>query len=164
MATAVQTEVTGRTRDPRVLLNGLAHRVPHFITDNEPTLWDREIALLTRDNPIMTRDTAERLLGQAIAYTLTAMEHPGVDMGVGYTVDVAVHALILDTPLYFALCDEYNGGRYKHHAPLVERRLDGTVTRTAELLRENGFDVDDELWAMDAAKCSPCDNKVPDSH
>jgi hypothetical protein len=160
MSTAVQT----RTRDPRVLLNGLAHRVPQLVTENEPTLWDREIALLTRDNPIMTKDTAERLLGQAIAYTLTAMERPGIDMGVGYTVDLAVHALILDTPLYFALCDEYNGGQYKHHAPLIERRRDGTVTRTAELLRENGFAVDEELWAMDAADCSPCDNKVPDSH
>jgi hypothetical protein len=41
---------------------------------------------------------------------------------------------------------------------------EGTVTRTAELLRENGFAVDEELWAMDAADCSPCDNKVPDSH
>lgn len=153
-----------RTRDPRVVLNALAHRVPQLVTDSEPTLWDREIALLTRDNPIMTKDTAERLLGQAIAYVLTAMERPGVDMGVGYTVDVAVHALILDTPLYFALCDEYNSGIYKHHAPLIERRRDGTVMRTADLIRENGFEVDEELWAMDAADCSPCDNKVPDSH
>lgn len=153
-----------RTRDPRVVLNALAHPVPQLVTDSEPTLWDREIALLTRDNPIMTKDTAERLLGQAIAYVLTAMERPGVDMGVGYTVDVAVHALILDTPLYFALCDEYNSGIYKHHAPLIERRRDGTVMRTADLIRENGFEVDEELWAMDAADCSPCDNKVPDSH
>ncbi|MYU54679.1 MULTISPECIES: hypothetical protein [Streptomyces] len=160
MSTAVQT----RTRDPQILLNALAHRVPHLITGTEPTLWDREIALLLRDNSVMTRDTAERLLGQAIAYTITAMERKGVDMGVGYTVDVAVHALILDTPLYFALCDEYNGGQYKHHAPLIERRCDGTVMRTAEILRDNGFAVDDELWAMDAAECSPCDNKVPDSH
>ncbi|MFD7289863.1 hypothetical protein [Streptomyces sp. NPDC059863] len=160
MATALQT----RTRDPRIILNALAHRVPHLITETEPTLWDREIALLLRDISVMTRDTAERLLGQAIAYTITAMERKGVDMGVGYTVDVAVHALILDTPLYFALCDEYNGGQYKHHAPLIERRCDGTVMRTAEILRDNGFAVDDELWALDAAECSPCDNKVPDSH
>ncbi|MBB5939106.1 hypothetical protein [Streptomyces zagrosensis] len=160
MSTAVQT----RTREPQIILNALAHRVPHLITDTEPTLWDREIALLLRDNSVMTRNTAERLLGQAIAYTITAMERKGVDMGVGYTVDVAVHALILDTPLYFALCDEHNSGQYKHHAPLIQRRCDGTVTRTADILRDNGFAVDDELWGMDAAECSPCDNKVPDSH
>ncbi|MEU0838594.1 hypothetical protein ABZ370_03860 [Streptomyces sp. NPDC005962] len=160
MSTAAPT----RTRDPQLLLNALAHRVPSLITDTEPTLWARETALLLRDNAVMTRDTAERLLGQAIAYTITAMECQGVDMGVGYTVDVAVHALILDTPVYFALCDEYHGGQYKHHAPLIRRRCDGTVTRTADILRGNGFAVDDELWAMDAAECSPCDDKVPDSH
>jgi hypothetical protein len=96
MSTAIQT----LTRDPRSILNGLTKRVPHLITSEEPTLWDRETALLVRDSPIMTRETAERLLGQAIAYTITAMERRGVDMGVGYTVDVAVHQLILDTPLY----------------------------------------------------------------
>lgn len=160
MSTAIQS----RTRDPQILLNKLAYPVPQLITENEPTLWEREVALLLRDNSVMTRDTAERLLGQAIAYTITAMERKGVDMGVGCTVDVAVHALILDTPLYFALCDEYNGGQYKHHAPLIERRCDGIVSRTAQLLRVNGFAVDDELWSMDAAECSPCDDKVPDSH
>ncbi|WEV25728.1 hypothetical protein OYE22_11330 [Streptomyces sp. 71268] len=160
MSTAVHT----RTRDPQAILNALAHRVPHLVTTAELTLWEREVALLLRDNSVMTRDTAERLLGQVIAYTITAMERKGVDMGVGYTVDVAVHALILDTPLYFALCDEYNGGEYKHHAPLITRRRDGTVLRTAQILRDNGFAVDAELWSMDAAECSPCDNQVPDSH
>ncbi|MGR8010346.1 hypothetical protein [Streptomyces hypolithicus] len=101
MSTATLT----RTRDPRELLNALASRVPQLITGDEPTIWDREIALLTRDNPIMTTATAERLLEQAVAYMITAMERPGVDMGVGYTVDQAVHAIILDTPLMFAFCD-----------------------------------------------------------
>ncbi|MFD4021058.1 hypothetical protein [Streptomyces sindenensis] len=27
-----------------------------------------------------------------------------------------------------------------------------------------GFNADDELWSVDGANCSPCDNKVPDSH
>lgn len=66
MSTAIQT----RTRDPQILLNKLAYRVPALITENEPTLWEREVALLLRDNSVMTRDTAERLLGQAIAYDL----------------------------------------------------------------------------------------------
>ncbi|HZG05774.1 MAG TPA: hypothetical protein VE546_19730 [Streptomyces sp.] len=42
-----------------------------------------------------------------------------------------------------------------------------THTRCSEpgyLIRANDFEVDDELWAVDASDCSPCDNKVPDSH
>ncbi|MBD0742634.1 hypothetical protein [Streptomyces sp. CBMA152] len=160
MSTVVQT----RTRDPRIILNAVRERVPQLVADvGVADLWEREVALLLRDS-VEVPSLAERILGQGIAYLITAMECPGVDMGVGKTVDVGVHQLILDTPLYFALCEEYNGGRYKHHAPLIERRRDGTVMRTAELLRKNGFTVDAELWAVDASDCSPCDDKVPDSH
>ncbi|MER6913076.1 hypothetical protein ABT354_15515 [Streptomyces sp. NPDC000594] len=160
MSAAVRT----RTRDPRVILNALRERVPQLVNDvGVKDLWDREVRLLLRDS-VSVPSLAERVLGQGVAYLITAMESPGVDMGVGRTVDIGVHQLILDTPLYFAFCDAYNGGRYKHHAPLIERRRDGTVMRTAELLRRNGFMVDDELWAGDESDCSPCDDKVPDSH
>ncbi|MBZ2408066.1 hypothetical protein HX747_10075 [Streptomyces sp. L06] len=43
-------------------------------------------------------------------------------------------------------------------------RSAGLCLRTAEFLRGIGFQVDDELWAIDGANCSPCDDKVPDSH
>ncbi|WP_329312545.1 hypothetical protein [Streptomyces sp. NBC_01262] len=126
-------------------------------------LWDREIALLMRDN-VMVRDMAERILGSAVAYLITAMERPDIHLGVGKIVDLGVHQIILDTPVYFAFCEVYNGGQYKHHAPLIQRRTDGLVIRTADVLRANGFDADEELWAIDGADCSPCDNKAPDSH
>ncbi|MDT0317227.1 hypothetical protein [Streptomyces millisiae] len=162
MGTAVETKPL--TRDPQIILNALRDRVPHLITDvGVDSLWEREVRLLLRDS-VAVRSLAERILGQGVAYLVTAMENPGVDMGVGYTVDLGVHQIILDTPLYFAFCDEYNRGVYKHHAPLIERRRDGTVLRTAELLRRSGFAVDEELWSVDASDCSPCDNQVPDSH
>jgi hypothetical protein len=62
------------------------------------------------------------------------------------------------------LCDAYNEGRYKHHAPFIERRRDGLCLRSADFLTSMGFDIDLELWAIDGTDCSPCDNKVPDSH
>ncbi|MFJ4962790.1 hypothetical protein ACIP6P_10145 [Streptomyces sp. NPDC088729] len=89
---------------------------------------------------------------------------PEVRRGVGRLVDLGVHQLILDTPAWWALCDTYNGGRYQHHAPFIERRNDGLCLRTAEFLASIGFDVDEELWAIDGTDCSPCDNKVPDRH
>ncbi|MFH8592391.1 hypothetical protein [Streptomyces rimosus] len=157
-------EAPTRTRDPRVILDALEERVPHLVADvGVDDLWEREVRLLLRDS-VAVRSLAERILGQGIAYLITAMENPGVDMGVGKTVDIGVHQIILDTPLYFAFCDQHNGGKYKHHAPLIERRRDGTVMRTANLIGTNGFEVDTELWAVDESDCSPCDNKVPDSH
>ncbi|NGO70755.1 hypothetical protein [Streptomyces boncukensis] len=157
-------------RDPKALLNAVrphvrecTYNVLESPGSADCDLWEREIRLLMRDH-VMVRDMAERILGNAVMYLLTAMERPDVHLGVGKTVDIGVHQLILDSPVYFALCEAYNRGRYKHHAPLIERRRDGTVLRTADVIRANGFDADGELWAMDGADCSPCDDKAPDSH
>ncbi|WP_406381166.1 hypothetical protein [Streptomyces sp. NBC_01618] len=163
MSTVVQAQT--RTRDPQTILNAVQPHIRHLainVTDGG-TIWERGIALLLRDN-VMVRNMAERILANAVMYTITAMEHADVHLGVGKIVDIGVHQLILDTPVYFALCDVYNGGRYKHHAPFIQRRTDGLCLRTADFLRSNGFDIDEELWAIDGANCSPCDNKAPDSH
>ncbi|MBT2674335.1 hypothetical protein J7E95_26690 [Streptomyces sp. ISL-14] len=161
MATAVEASV--RIRDTRAILNALQQRDPLLVPDKGMDVWEREVRLLLRDS-VAVRSLAERILDQGIAYLITAMENPGVDMGPGYTVDIGIHQIILDTPVYFALCDMYNGGHYKHHAPLVKRRRDGIVMRTAEIIRSNGFEIDRELWEVDASDCGPCDEKVPDSH
>ncbi|MFF9483665.1 hypothetical protein [Streptomyces sp. NPDC014676] len=58
----------------------------------------------------------------------------------------------------------YDLFRFKHHAPLIERRSDGLCLRTGDFLKSQGWAIDEELWAIDGADCSPCDDKVPDSH
>ena len=70
---------------------------------------------------------------------------PEVHLRVGKLVDIGVHQLILDTPVWWALCDTYNEGRYKHHAPLIKRRRDGLRLRTANFLKSIGFAVDEDL-------------------
>jgi hypothetical protein len=170
MTVMLETASSTTYRDPRTLLNSVRPHVKectYNVLESPGSMrldiWDREIALLMRDN-VMVRDMAERILGNAVAYLITSMENPDVHIGVGKIVDIGVHQIILDTPVYFAFCDLHNGGRYKHHAPLIERRRDGLVVRTADFIRANGFDADEELWAVDGADCSPCDNKAPDSH
>ncbi|WP_328582851.1 hypothetical protein [Streptomyces sp. NBC_00370] len=166
MTVTLDRPVHTRTRDAKELLNTVQPGIRHLtinVLDSGMTLWDREVALLLRDHT-MVRDMAERILANAVMYTVGCMEHPEVHLGVGKLVDVGVHQLILDTPVWWALCDAYNEGRYKHHAPFIERRGDGLCLRTADFLKSIGFDIDEELWEIDGAACSPCDNKVPDSH
>ncbi|MEV5879869.1 hypothetical protein AB0L75_37775 [Streptomyces sp. NPDC052101] len=152
-----------KVRDPKAILDEIGQANAHLIPDPGIGLWEREVRLLMRDT-VRVRSLAERILGQGVAYLITAMEKPGNDMGPGFEVDQGVHQIILDTPVYFAICERYNSGLYKHHAPLIERRRDGIVMRTAEIIRSNGFAVDMELWEVDASECGPCDDKVPDSH
>ncbi len=76
-------------RDPRELLNAVQAHVKHLtinVFDSGMTMWDREIALLLRDNE-MVRDMAERILGNAIMYLITSIERPDWHLGVGKLVD-----------------------------------------------------------------------------
>lgn len=166
MTVLLETSPTTGHRDPKELLNAVRPHIKHLtinVLDDGLSIWDREVALLLRDEE-MVRDMAERILANAVMYLMAAIEHPEVHIGVGKLVDKGVHQLYLDTPVMFAFFDLYNSGVYKHHAPFVKRRNDGTVTRTADFLRSVGFDADKELWSIDGAQCSPCDSKVPDSH
>ncbi|MFH0521824.1 hypothetical protein ACHBTE_32180 [Streptomyces sp. M41] len=163
MTVLLETPEATKVRDPKAILDKIGETNPYLIPDPGIGLWEREVQLLMRDI-VRVRSLAERILGQGVAYLITAMEKPGNDMGPGFEVDQGVHQIILDTPVYFAICEQYNAGRYKHHAPLIQRRRDGIVMRTAEIIRGNGFEVDTELWEVDASDCGPCDDKVPDSH
>ncbi|SFC72582.1 hypothetical protein [Streptomyces aidingensis] len=102
----IMLESRTTVRDTKRLLNAVKPKVaylPGNVADGG-SLWEREIALLLRDS-VEVRSLAERILDQAVAYLITAMENP-----------------------------------------------------------DAGFSVDDELWAVDGSDCSPCNDKVPDSH
>jgi hypothetical protein len=121
-----------------------------------PEQWDRLVTLLVRDWPY-DRVMAHRLLGQAVAYLITAMEKYGekLEIGCGYVVDIAVHTIILDTKFYREFCDKHFG-RFLDHIPEIDRKADGSVERTAKIIAANGFKVDWPLWEADYAKCTPC--------
>jgi hypothetical protein len=119
--------------------------------------WTKLVGLLMRDYPFDTV-MAERVLGQGIAYLITAMEcrGQGLGLGPGSIVDIGVHTMILDTVEYAAFCQEYNDGHFLHHVPDVAMKVDGSVARTAEQLARHGFTVDWPLWEADSTNCTPC--------
>jgi hypothetical protein len=131
MTAIIESPGTTGTRDPRQILNDVEPYLEHLtvnVLDGGMSLWEREVALLLRDHT-MVRNMAERILGNAVMYVMASIERPDMHLGVGRIVDIGVHQLILDTPVWFALCAAYNGGRYKHHAPFIERRQDGPYHR-----------------------------------
>jgi hypothetical protein len=131
------------TRDPR-----------HFLSRDQ---WTKLVGLLMRDHPYDVV-MAERVLGQGVAYLITAMETRGLGLGLGpgSIVDIGVHAMILDTVSYAEFCETYNNGHFLHHVPAVAKKVDGSVTRTADRIARHGFTVDWPLWEADSADCTPC--------
>ncbi|GLV88033.1 hypothetical protein Slala03_77220 [Streptomyces lavendulae subsp. lavendulae] len=139
MATEIQVQI----RDPKAYV--------------KPEVWTKEIALLMRDQPfdiIMS----ERVFGQAVAYLITAMEMKGrgLGMGPGELVDLGIHTFILDTVNYREFCAAHMDGGFLDHVPEVERKGDGSVFKTAQIIEANGFPVDWPLWEKDAMQCTPC--------
>ncbi|WP_030668021.1 hypothetical protein, partial [Streptomyces sp. NRRL B-1347] len=59
-------------------------------------VWEREVKLIMRD-PETSRDEAERLFGQTIAYFVTTGENPDTLPGPSKKVDKGVHSFMLDT-------------------------------------------------------------------
>ncbi|WP_243719529.1 hypothetical protein [Actinomadura sp. KC06] len=129
---------TGTVQD--VGRTGSEPRDPRSFVD--PQVWERQVALLVRDHPFDTV-MAERLLGQAVAYLITAMEKWGeeLEIGCGPLVDTAVHGFILDTRNYREFCDRHFG-RFLEHIPAVEFKHDGSVERTAQIIAANGFAIE----------------------
>ena len=126
--------------------------------------WERLVRLIMRDHDL-DHGLAERTAGQTVAYLVTSAEQPEITMGPAPAVDKGVHTFVLDSPSYFAFCDQH-AGRYIHHVPHLPDDETGEidlVKRTIAAIRAAGFPVDAELWNAEAADCNQCYNGCSDS-
>ncbi|KAF4406661.1 MULTISPECIES: glycine-rich domain-containing protein [Streptomyces] len=127
------------------------------------------VATVTQNNPGMTRDMAERVVDQALAFVATAACHPTARIAPSRVVDEGWHALILHTALYGGLCRRLGG--FVHHFPErpdPQRYDPDVITRTTGLIERCGYRVDHELWgrpdaqaAAVAAECQHSPNCGP---
>ncbi|TDC58582.1 hypothetical protein E1281_01125 [Actinomadura sp. KC345] len=130
-----------------------------------PDLFARVAARAAAEHS-MPPDLAERSLVQTLTMLHAIAAHPGTTIHPPRVIDVTWHMLILHTADYIAMCDQI-AGHYLHHTP-ADGATDGgaNVRASAATLRDLGYEIDEELWAMIEATncenaCSGCDNKVP---
>ncbi|MFV0134946.1 glycine-rich domain-containing protein [Streptomyces sp. HMX87] len=104
-----------------------------------------------------SRERAKRIADQAVAFVVTASTAT-VPMVPSDDVDLGLHALILHTKEYAALCDQY-AGRFLHHnpAPGGGARDPEKVAASARAMKAAGFLVFDDLWTVDGENLAQCD-------
>jgi hypothetical protein len=126
-------------------------------------LFDRIAGRITREHPEIDRVHAGRILDQAVLFVAAAGRHPGVGLSPSDAVDIGVDAFILHTREYMDFCGR-TAGSYVHHTPIDvpagETRLPNgdrilTPGETADLMRQCGFWVLDDLWPAESAM-GPC--------
>ena len=109
--------------------------------------FDGVAATVLDNNKDMTRDVADRIVTQALAFVATCSRYPGQGLRPSRIVDEGWHALILHTVVYGRLCREQ--GRFVHHVPErpdPSRHDAGELDRTKAAVGAAGFEVDDMLW------------------
>ncbi|MCW5250102.1 MULTISPECIES: glycine-rich domain-containing protein [unclassified Streptomyces] len=103
-------------------------------------------------------ERAERIADQAVAFVVTAATAT-VPMVPSDDVDLGLHALILHTKEYAALCEQY-AGRFLHHNPKPGGggRDPEKVATSARAMKAAGFVVFDDLWTMEGTNLAQCDS------
>lgn len=123
------------------------------------------VAARTAAEHSMPADLADRSLAQTLTMLHAIAAHPGTRIHPTRVIDVSWHMLILHTADYIGLCDRL-AGHYLHHNPADGATDFGAAVRaSAQTLRDLGYEIDEELWAMLKATnchntCSGCDNSV----
>jgi anti-sigma regulatory factor (Ser/Thr protein kinase) len=103
------------------------------------------------------RDTAERIVEQALAFLMACARYPDGHLSPSETVDAGWHAFVLHTADYAEFCDRI-AGRFIHHRPngpgeaASEQQAIGV---TIAAMRAAGLPVDPGLW-VPRAECSQC--------
>jgi hypothetical protein len=129
-------------------------------------LFNRIATRITREHPEIDRIQAGKIVDQAVLFVAAAGRYPGMGLSPSEAVDLAWDAFILYTREYMDFCARVCG-RYVHHTPNdkpgKEIRLPNgdpirTPAETADVLRECGYWVLDELWPAEAkaANCTNC--------
>jgi hypothetical protein len=123
------------------------------------TAWDRHVARLQNDHPYEceTKEKAEAILNEALGF-LWMLSRSMKSFSPSALVDLGWHSLMLDSYLYFALCDVINGA-YIHHVPdtLPGEQFPALEDSVERMLRFGP--VNNELWPETTGctgNCSSC--------
>lgn len=125
----------------------------------DPALFARLSARVTADEDV-DAGTADRIVGQALAFLQVCALNPDARLAPSKTVDAGWHAFLLHTRGYSEFCHRI-AGRFIHHRPDEGDNEDGAaaVEATVAAMRAAGLPVDAELWTCGAkcnGTCSQC--------
>jgi hypothetical protein len=116
--------------------------------------FDGVVRTVLDNNPGMPRDTAARIVSEALKFVVAGARFPGLALAPSRVVDEGWHALILHTRLYATLCGRHGG--FVHHTPGYDpTHFDPSILdRTRFAIARAGYETDPALWR------SPADRTV----
>lgn len=120
-------------------------------------LWVRLVSRIRKDHPEVDEALAERIMNETLAFIHACANGVATRLAPSPSVDIGWHTFILYTKSYTEFC-ETHAGKYIHHEPsdIPEVEFDGGSPReTVEVLKRNGYSVDEQLWLKSDGNCFP---------
>jgi hypothetical protein len=121
-----------------------------------PGLFDKLTHRVMTDDG-QERDTAERIVEQALAFLVACARYPDRHLSPSDTVDAGWHAFIICTADHAEFCDRV-AGRFIHHRPNGPGDAGSgqqAIGATVAAMRDAGLSVDPDLW-VPRVTCSQC--------
>jgi hypothetical protein len=119
-------------------------------------LFDRLASRVMADQSV-NRDTAGRVVEQALAFLVACALNPEGHLSPSEKVDAGWHAFLLHTREYADFCTRV-AGRFIHHHPTGPGEVPNdqqAIGVTVAAMRAAGLPVDPALW-VPRAECSQC--------
>lgn len=126
----------------------------------DPEFFDRLARRVATEHDGVSREFAERIADQTLAFVGAAAVNDGPPLRPGRLVNLGWHEFLLFTREYDEVCRSL--GRFVHHVPDAPAGLVRAVgaadelARTAAAIDAAGYVVDPDLWAPSADKCGSC--------
>ncbi len=118
----------------------------HLIPDQ---LWNRLVARVQRDNPLLSKETAEMIMDGALGFLKLCADHPGNGFAPSKMVDIGWHTFLMYTKEYQEFCQRV-AGRFIHHAPNDgEVKKTGGMAKTVRFMKKTGTPYDLRIWNID---------------
>jgi hypothetical protein len=127
----------------------------------EERLFEVLVGRIVTDHGL-ERDTAERVMDQALAFLAASGQGIGNTLSPSSLVDIGWHVFLLYTREYTDFCSRTTG-RYIHHVPddspfagpaEVQALTPAEARdRTITAIRKAGYAVDEPLWTLGALDC-----------
>ncbi|GAB3958568.1 hypothetical protein GCM10029978_003760 [Actinoallomurus acanthiterrae] len=138
-----------------------------------PALFDRLVRRIVKDEQV-DQPTAERIMGQALAFLQVCALNRGAGLAPSPMVDIGWHTFVLHTKEYGEFCERV-AGRFIHHLPTDDNKCDsactgdippvegGMVATALAKMRAAGIPIDEEMWRAHTGDCSQCHAGCTDS-
>ncbi|MDP3763993.1 MAG: hypothetical protein Q8Q95_00010 [bacterium] len=98
-------------------------------------LWDRLVARIQKDNPLLSKEWAEMIMDGALGFLKLCADFPGNGFAPSKMVDIGWHTFLMYTKEYQEFCQRV-AGHFIHHVPNDIPGREGSTAKSTRVFMD----------------------------